>query len=149
MRRIPEGHAVEERFRILLAVLQRPGLARIGRLVNPRLIPVADRHQISGLGVDRIDIAEVEFLAAWDGSRLPRLASVRRTDKCPTCTAGPDYVCVDDAQYVKARNGVRLLGVTLPERRRQRRQRDSHSEEKSLVHPSQVGLALTKVGRRE
>src|ERR1700676_5617528 len=118
MRRIPEGHAVEERFRILLAVLQRPGLARIGRLVNTRLIPVSDGHQVRGLGVDPINIAEVEFLAAWDGSRLPRLASVRRTDKCPTCAAGPDYVCIDDAQSVQAGSGVRLLGVPLAERGR-------------------------------
>jgi hypothetical protein len=44
--------------------LQRPGLAHIGRLINPRLIPVADRHQVRGLGVEGIDAAEVELLAA-------------------------------------------------------------------------------------
>src|SRR6202030_4865380 len=117
-RRIPEGHAVEGRFRILLGVLQPPGLARICRFVNPRFIPAADRHQVSGLRVDGICVAEVEFLAAPDGSRLPRLASVRRTDKCPTCAAGPDYVCIDDAQSVQASGGVRLLRVPLAERGR-------------------------------
>src|SRR5215472_2277647 len=65
-----------------------------------------------------MDVAEVEFLAAWDGSRLPRLAAIDRTDKCSPRAAGPDYLCIDDAQSVQAGGRVRVLGVPLPERGR-------------------------------
>src|SRR5690242_4220013 len=151
VRRIPEGHAVEERFRILLAVLQRPGLARIGRLVNPRLIPVADRHQISGLGVDRMDVAEVEFIAAWNRSRLPRLASVRRSDKCPTGAAGPDYVGIDDAQTEQVGSGVRLLGIPLPERGRRhktsQKNRDFHGRQRPRKTSAKHALLLLPQAR--
>src|SRR4029077_16030029 len=101
--------------------------------------------QVSGRRVDGIYVAEVDFLAARDGSRLPCLASIGSTDKCPICAAGPDYVCIDDAQAVQTCGSVRLLRAPLPGRGRtgwRREKQPSHDYNGQKVHAAQATLRL-------
>ena len=113
VRRVPEGHAIEEPLWVLLGVFKQPVLARIRRLIDARLVALSDRQQVSGLAVDGVHVAEVELLGPDDRPSLPRLATVFGTNECPARPADPNDVTADDAQSVQASVGVRFLKVPL------------------------------------
>lgn len=73
---IPEGHRVEEGFRIRGRELKRPVLACVGRVVNARLVAWSGRHQESFVGGESYHGAKVKRQGASNLRGLPGASSI-------------------------------------------------------------------------
>src|SRR5215470_5869577 len=74
---IPKRHGVEEGLWIVILELQLPGLPAINSFVDSRRRSITNAEQIGGVGVDRIDITEIEGVAS-DDEFLPGKAAIDR-----------------------------------------------------------------------
>ena len=61
---IPKRHAIVKTLWIAVRELQGPGLPRIGRLVNARLIARPGRQQVSFIRAEGLQVTEVERFSA-------------------------------------------------------------------------------------
>src|SRR5689334_15000775 len=106
---VPTGDGVEEGFFVSVAELQFPRLTAISGLVDARVVTVADAENVSGVGVEGFDVAEVEFLGRGDGIDVPRLAAVDGPDHGAGGAAGPDDVVIYDGEAAKAGGRLYVL----------------------------------------
>ena len=74
---IPEGHAIEKAFWILIGVLQLPGLTRIRSFVNSRRLPGACAQQVRGRDTERLHIAEIQRLCSRNPPHLPGVPPIQ------------------------------------------------------------------------
>src|SRR6185503_7083026 len=113
MLRIPKGQRIEERFWSLISKLQRPVLARVGRLVDARGRSVSDAEQPGGLAIQRFDITEVEFLRAWHLPNVPDHSGIRRAKECPFGPGRPRDLAVHRTETAQIRFGSGHLSLPL------------------------------------
>ena len=108
-RRRPESEAVVEAVRVLVLELERPGLSPVLRLVDARIRSDSGRKEISDLGADPLDVAELQGLGSRNHLRDPGVSAVRR--ECPGSVhaARPDHLGVDRADRLKPAHGSTVL----------------------------------------
>src|SRR6267154_2761352 len=115
MIRIPKSYRVEKSFRIVVAKLQRPTRSRISSFVNARRSSVANAQNISGLLINRINIAKVQSVPGHSYF-LPGRAAIIGTQDGATGTAGPGDARANRTHATKSRSNA--AGLQRPLRRR-------------------------------
>src|SRR5690349_18987889 len=95
--RVPEVHAVVEPGGVGVRELPRPVRAGVGRLVDARLVPVANAEEIRRVRVNSMYVAKLQGVGAGDAPRLPRRATIRGAQIRALRSADPDDALVDGA----------------------------------------------------
>lgn len=85
---IPERHRVKERPLVVILELQRPRRAGIGCFVDARCGSVADAENVSGLSINGIGVAKVEFVLRHR-QPLPCRSAVDSVQDSAASAAGP------------------------------------------------------------
>jgi hypothetical protein len=70
---VPESKGIKKGCRVGTLELQRPRLAAVAGFVNAGSVALAGAEQVGRGVTERLDIAEVEFFCAGDGSEGSRL----------------------------------------------------------------------------
>jgi len=106
---IPERHAIEKAFGILVGELQSPVFAGVGGFVNARLIAGTSTQQVGEVGAEGFHIAEVERFCARNLRGLPGISSIGGAEIGSVSTAGPGNLVGDGANPAKVFGGVGFL----------------------------------------
>ena len=85
---VPESHAIEEAFGIGIRELQRPVLAGIGSFVDAGSVCGAGGEKIGDIGIEGLDIAEIEGVRAGNLRCGPRVPAVHGAEISSVRTAG-------------------------------------------------------------
>src|SRR5205814_2694738 len=113
--------------------LQPPGVAAVLRLVDAVVGAGPGRHEISHIGADTLDVAELHRLGAGDLVRDPGAPAIERPGERTAARAGPDHRRVHRADGEETLGGARLLRRYRRRARRASRRRRRRQEWRALL----------------
>ena len=107
---IPEVETVEERARLGVSELQRPGLAAVRRVIDARSVAVTGSEEPCRALIERVDIAKLQRIRIGDYRRAPALAPVGRDRVRAAMPAYPHDALARRADGLKERGRPAALG---------------------------------------
>ena len=109
---VEERHAVVERVRVVVLEGERPALARVRGDVDPRVAAVPDREDDGVVGVESLDVSELQQLRAGRADLLPGRAAVDRAQDRSHAAARPGRARADGRH--SAQRGSRARRRVVP-----------------------------------
>ena len=110
---VPESHAIEKTFGLMIGELQGPGFAGIRGFVDARLFAGAGAEQVGKISAKGFHVAKVEGFGSWYLGRLPRISVVGAAKIGSMSPACPSNFVGKRADATKVFSSIGFLGCAI------------------------------------